>query len=99
MDSGAKGAGTPLIGRTPKYFIARYVAIISAFGACALIAVVMNSQHRTQEMMAQTGVKYYYVPKAAVRNNKLPLHLMVFHLHGFCILYVTFQLMKNLLLF
>jgi len=77
MDSGAKGAGTPLIGRTPKYFIARYVAIISAFGACALIAVVMNSQHRTQEMLAQTGVKYYYVPKAAVRNNKLPLHLMI----------------------
>ena len=74
---GAVGDRTPLIGRPTKSSTARYVAIISALGACVLTALVLNSHHTDQSSMAQTGVKYYYVPKAAVKNNKLPLHLMV----------------------
>lgn len=72
-------AGTPLLGRSngfSKSAIARYVAFLAAFGACALIVLVLNSQ-KSAQALAQSGVKYYYVPKAAVRSNKLPLHLMV----------------------
>ncbi len=77
---GRMGAGTPLIGRSTglrQSSVARYVAVVAAFGACALIVLVLNSQHTTQNALAQSAVKYYYVPKAAVKNNKLPLHLMV----------------------
>ena len=78
---GRMGAGTPLIGRSAgprQSSVARYVAVVAAFGACALIVLVLNSQNTTQKnVLAQSAVKYYYVPKAAVSNNKLPLHLMV----------------------
>eukprot|EP00291_Cryptomonas_curvata_P007251 CAMPEP_0172189436 /NCGR_PEP_ID=MMETSP1050-20130122/22521_1 /TAXON_ID=233186 /ORGANISM="Cryptomonas curvata, Strain CCAP979/52" /LENGTH=363 /DNA_ID=CAMNT_0012864127 /DNA_START=11 /DNA_END=1102 /DNA_ORIENTATION=- len=78
---GRMGAGTPLIGRSAglrQSSVARYVAVLAAFGACALIVLVLNSQHTTQKnALAQSAVKYYYVPKAAVKNNKLPLHLMI----------------------
>jgi hypothetical protein len=77
---GRKGAGTPLIGRSASLrqsSVARYVAVVAAFGACALIVLVLNSQNAQKSVLAQSAVKYYYVPKAAVRNNKLPLHLMV----------------------
>jgi hypothetical protein len=76
-------AEAPLLGRSngsSKSAVARYVAMVAAFGACALIVLVLNSQQGTQDALAQSAVKYYYVPRAAVKSNKLPLHLMVLYI-------------------
>ena len=71
---------TPLLGRSGamKSRTARYIAYVSAVAACVVIALVIHATQRNQDSLAQGAVKYYYVPKAAMKNNKLPLHLMVF---------------------